>query len=410
MSGTALLAGALLSLQIGGQIATYFRAPLTGLEKPIQQLSTSGTFEASLKPTEETFAKINVRGDLLTPSLSETVDARPNLREAYAGAHKEGIELRIGQQMINWGNADVVSAVDLLTSRDYTLFSATPDANRLGAPSVMASFAGESPLRLAVVWQPVFTKSKLLLPKRALPPNVVLLPESRPNLSVANSEVAVKIGWAPGGWDISLIGFRGFNHTAEAFLQSFTPERIEVGRRHRSYLAGGLEASAAVDSWVFRFEGAYVATENHDGKNPTIQPTHIDAIAGVERPLGERFRVSAQGIVRAHPLFLPPIRVTNPLDRPIAEANAVLLNYTHVVRPGATLRVGYASEDETIEIDLGGLAYFVGFDWVVQPQIAYRPIAPLKLQVGVQIFGGKKNSLGSLSEYSGAFAQSTYTF
>src|SRR5687767_6585097 len=146
----AVLAGALLSLQLGGSLSTYFRAPIKALDKPIQQISTSAAFEASARPTEGTFAKANIRGDLLTPSIAEKVEARFNLREAYAGAHKDGLELRVGQQMINWGNADAVSAIDLLTSRDYTFFSATPDANRLGAPSIMASFAGEStPLRLA---------------------------------------------------------------------------------------------------------------------------------------------------------------------------------------------------------------------------------------------------------------------
>jgi len=404
-------------LDLGGRIATYFRAPLSGFDKPIQQLSTSVALEADARMTEGTFAKAHATGDLLTPNLSRKLEARVRLREAYAGAHKDGFEVRIGQQMVTWGNADVVSAVDLLTARDYTFFSATPDANRLGAPAVMATYAGdESPLRLALVWQPVFTSSRLLLPKRELPSNVVLLQEERPSFALADSEIGVKIGWAPGGWDISLIGFRGFNHTAEAFLKSAAPDRIEIGRKHNPYLAAGVEASVATGSWVLRFGGAYVATENHDGKNPTIQPTHIDAIAGVERPLGDRFRISAQAIVRAHPLFLPPSKAKSdvapltPVMRGIAEANSVLLNYTHVVRPGGTLRIGYQSEDESLEIELAGLAYAVGFDWVVQPQISYRPIAALRLQAGVQMFGGKKNSLGSLEGYSGAFAQSTYTF
>jgi hypothetical protein len=399
-------------LDLGGRIATYFRAPLDGLvEKPIQQLSTSATLDANARITEGTFAKVQATGDLLTPSIARKVEARGRLREAYAGAHKEGFEVRIGQQMITWGNADAVTAVDLFTARDYTFFSATPDANRIGAPAVMATYAGDSsPLRIALVWQPVHPSSRLLLPKKELPPNIALLEEDRQSFRVVDSEVGVKLGWAPGGWDVSLIGFRGFNHVAEGYFKGASNGRLEIGRKHNPYLAAGVEASMATGEWVLRFEGAYVATENHDGRNPTIQPTHIDAIAGVERPLSERIRVSAQAVVRAHPLFLPPEKAATDIDRALAQANSVLLNYTHVVRPGATLRAGYVSEDESLEIELAGLAYFVGFDWVVQPQIGYRPIAPLKLQVGMQMFGGHKNSLGSLDAYSGAFAQSTYTF
>ena len=318
----------------------------------------------------------------------------------------------MGQQIIAWGNADVVNAVDLLGARDYTFFSAVPDAQRIGAPSVMATYAPDadtSPLRLSLVWQPVFPASRLLVPKGLLPPGVVLLPESRPTPSLAASEIGVKIGWAPGGWDVALVGFRGYNHVSEPFVASVSPSEIEIGRTFHGYVAGGLEASYAAGDWVFRFEGAYVVTQNGDGRNPRIQPTHVDAIAGVERPFGERVRASAQAIVRAHPHWMSPAALGG-LDGAVAQVNAVMLNYTHVVRPGGTLRVTYTSEDESLEIGAAGMAYAVGFDWAVQPEIAYRPIEPLKLTAGVQVFGGQKNSLGALEPYSGVFAQSTYAF
>lgn len=407
-------------IELGGRVMTYVRAPLTSADRTLQQLSSTAWIDAQARMTKGTFAKISASGDLLTPSIEKKVEARGTIREAYAGAHDDAVEVRIGQQMVSWSNADLAMPLDLFLARDYTFFSATPDAQKIGAPSVLFSVAPPAevtPLRLAAIVQPVAPVSKMLVPPGLLPAIVQLDPVSHPTMSIANTEIGVKLGWAPGGWDAALVGFRGFNHVPEAFLVSATPQEVVVGRTLRPILAGGLQASATAGDWVLRFESAYVSTENDDGRDSRKQPTHVDTTVGVERPLGDRFRVQTQGIARVHPRWLTPDlapadnKALLPVERAIANANAVTFDYNHQVRPGATLRLAYTSEDERLEIELAGMAYFVGFDWVVQPQIAWRVLDALELRAGVQMFGGHHDgALGALHDYSGAFAQSTYTF
>lgn len=410
-------------LEIGGRLFTHFRSSFD-FDEPLQQVSSSVWLDAHARMTKGTFASISAVGDLLTPNSAGKIEARARLREAYAGAHGAGFEVRIGQQILSWGNADGVHAVDFLSAQDYTFFSVSADARQIGAPSVVLSYSpddGASPFKVTAVWQPAFPATKVLIPKGKIPQGVTVLDEERPKLSLLNSEAALKIGWAPGGWDIALIGFHGWNHVAEPYVvkAEVTPTgafNAEIGRRFNQYNAVGLQASVALDSWVLRFEGAYVATANADGKNRLIQPSHIDAIAGIERPFGERFRASLQGILRVHPYWLSldaPYGGTAPeaiAKQQVARLNAQVQNYTHQIRPGASLALTYTSEDESLEMSVAGIAYFVGFDWAVQPTIGYRFFDALKIEVGSQIFGGKQNSLGFMNKQSGFFAQATYTF
>src|SRR5204863_3996456 len=133
---------------------SYFRTPFSFTE-PIQQVSTSAWVEAHARMSEGTFANLAVVGDLFTPSAEGKVEGRARLREAFVGAHKDGIEARVGQQIVSWGNADAVHAVDFLTAHDYSFFSVSGDARQIGAPSVVLSYSpsdGSSPLRLTTVW------------------------------------------------------------------------------------------------------------------------------------------------------------------------------------------------------------------------------------------------------------------
>lgn len=412
----AAAAGAATALELSGRAYSYLRMPLA-LGGPVQQASTSLRIDAHARMTNETFAAVSGVVDALHPDVAGDSEIRGRLREAYVGAHAGGFEVRAGQQILSWGNADGVHAVDLLGAQDFAFQSATVDAQKLGAPNMLLSFKpdeGTSPLEVTVVWQPVMPASRVLIPSGAIPPQVRLLAEERPR-AVFESEGAIKIAWAPGGWDVALVGFHGFNHLSEPYLARIAGGVAEVGRRFQSYDAAGLHASVALDEWVLRLEGAYVVTANDSGKDRLRQPSHLDAIVGAERPLGERVRASVQGVVRHHPMFLPldapyagSVEVAE-ATRQIAQVNARVQNYTHQTRPGASVALAYASEDESFEASFAALAYVIGFDWVVQPTLAYRPLEHLKLEVGAQIFGGQRSSLGFLSSQSGLFAQATFT-
>jgi hypothetical protein len=405
------------TFQLGGRIFGYARAPLLSLTtNPFQQVSSSVWLEGKATFNKNTSALAVLQADALTPSLDNTYELRARIREAWASAHGSGLEFRVGQQIISWGNADGVNVLDVLTATDFRFFSADTEVRKIGALSTYFSWVPgkDGPVEIALVWTPVAPQSTLLFPPSIIPAGVTLAEPVRPKPSLGNSEVAAKITLTGTGWDIAAVGFYGFNHLPEFYLARQDPTTgITIGRTNYHYLVTGGEASYSSGKWVFRFEGGYTFTESNRGAIAFIQPSYLGAIAGLERPLGERFRLNAQGLVRYYPFFKNPTAQAgdSPALQGIAQANAIVQNYTDQARPGATLRLAYLSEGESVEAEIFGLYYFIGNDYVVRPLVGYRFSEAFKLQLGAEYFGGKETkSIGSLHRFSGVFLQATFLF
>ena len=405
------------SLPLGGRVFAYLRAPLT--DAPIEQASTSAWLEAHPK-MGPTYARVTVTADAFATSVTGGPEVRGRLREGYVGIGNERVDLRVGEQILPWGNADVVSPTDLLTARDYTFFSADPEANRLGVLSARASWTPATWMSIEAVATPIAPASTLLIPPALVPAGVALHPLQPPTAKLVNAEEAARVAFTGDGWDVALVGFRGWNHIPE-----FVPLAIEangtidVGLAQHRYLAGGGEASVSIASWVLRAESAYVSTQNDDGRNPLVQPTHWDSVVGVERAFfDEHLRVQAQGLVRDHPRYAPPSAAVGPtpvatgIEVALAQANSVLESYVSQLRVNASLRVAYATTDDTVAVEMFGLANVNDtHDFLVRPLVAYRPTDAVKLEAGAEIYGGPTLSpLGALHDYGGIFVQATYEF
>jgi hypothetical protein len=409
---------------ITGRVFAHLRVP-TGdpLGAPIQQASTSAWIQARPRFSEAASATITLTADAIQSALDPTTHLRASVREAYVEALKGGFELRVGQQIIPWGNADGVNPTDFLTAKDLTFFSADPEVRRFGALSARAAFTpngGSSPLALTVVATPVFPSSRLLVPSGLFPAGVTSVGFVRPPVTLENTELAARAAFTAAGWDAALVVFRGFNHTPQFFLVSHDATSTVVGQTNRHQSAVGAEGSVTLGAWVLRVEGAYAVPDN-PGRDPRMQPAHLDVVSGVERSFWERLRVQLQGIVRVHGASAAgsrpgPDPVRDAIDQGIGDANALLLDYQDEVRPAASLRVAYATEDDTFEAEVVGYVNLrrdplARSDYLLRPMLTYRFRDPLKLLVGVEYFGGPSATpLGALHPFSGAFVEAAYTF
>jgi len=404
------------SFTIGGRIFGYARVPIERpLTDPFQQVSSSVWIEGKATFNAATSAKLVLSADALTPSIEGTTELRGNIREAWASAHGHGLELRVGQQIIAWGNADGINVLDLLSATDFRFFTADAEVRKLGAFSTYFSWVpGESgPVEIDLVWTPVFPSSRLLFPLSLIPAGVTLAEPVHPKFALENSEVGGKVTFTGSGWDIAAIGYYGYNHLPEFYLAKEDATGIVIGQTNYHYAAAGGEASLTAGKWVFRLEGSYIFTESNRGTIAFIQPSYVGGVLGIERPLGERFRVNAQGVVRYYPYFTDPVDKAgpDPALQGIALANAIVQNYTDQLRPGATLRLAYTSEGESFEAEVFALYYFIGRDYLVRPVIGYRFSDAFKLQLGAEYFGGSEDrSIGSLHPFSGVFTQASFFF
>jgi hypothetical protein len=159
----------------------------------------------------------------------------------------------------------------------------------------------------------------------------------------------------------------------------------------------GADGSFTSGKWIFRAESAYVWTET----DPLVEPAHWDSVIGVERPLGDDFRIQAQIYVRTHPSYLDPVG-------PVASANALLQGYQYATRESFTLRTSYTHESWEAEFFL--LANVQG-DYLARPKATYSVSDALKATAGLDWYAGPDDrTLGAMKAYSSVFLEGKFLF
>jgi hypothetical protein len=399
---------------INGDAFAYVRTPLE--RGDFQQVSASVWLRARPRITDAASAGIEIALDRIEAAVVGEPRFRASLREAYVSLRKHGWLLRMGQQILPWGSSDVVNPTDFLTARDFTFFVVETEKTRIGAPSLLVSKAW-SHVEATVVATPRFPATILLVPPSVLPPGLTVAEPAPVEPKLENTEVATKLKLSAGTWDFALTAFSGFNHTPEFELVSADDMGAVVRQTHHRIIAGGLDTSVSLGKLVVRLEAAIIRTENHDGTDPTIQPTHGFGVFGLERPLGARVRVQAQAIARAYPRWTDPASVTGPDPattgalQGVAAANALLLDYQDPYRPSATLRIAYLSAEEHVAVEVFGAMNYTGRDYLVRPLAGWRPNDAVAVQLGAEVYGGPQSRpLGALRVFRGVFLQTSFTF
>lgn len=201
-----------------------------------------------------------------------------HFREAYIDFSKGGLDLRLGKQVVMWGNADGVFITDVVTPKDLSRFL-LPDFEdiRMSIPMLKANYyIGE--LGLETVLIPRFIASvqaasgDWAFEKASL---TAWIPTTMPEASASNAEFGLKVSGLALETDFSVL----YLHTWDDFpsvewvtaslpdsltpylplAQSFgvsIPEIKTPSLRHSKLNIVGLTFSRPVSSLVLRGEGA----------------------------------------------------------------------------------------------------------------------------------------------------------
>ncbi|HCF61885.1 MAG TPA: hypothetical protein DFS52_28300 [Myxococcales bacterium] len=407
---------------ISGRLFTHLFAPFTKqpFQDSIRQLSASLWLSGKASIGEVASAGFTLTGDAFQARVESSEHFRARIREAYFLFAKSGLELRVGQQVIPWGNADGYNPTDFLGARDYTFLASDDELRRLGSLTAQVSWtpdSGSSPFTLSLSWTPIAPRSRLLIPSSALPAGLIELEAASPAAKLSESAFAIKASYLGTGWDAALVGFHGYSHLSELALDSIGIEGASITQEFNRLDAVGAEASFSYDKWIFRFEGAWRATANPDGTSPLVEPSGLDAVVGIERPIGEHVRVHGQMLWRYYPSFQGPEAVTadDPMEaeiqRGLASANALLHNYQDQNRPASTLRLTFESADNELELSALAFVNWVGRDYLVRPSLLYRFAETGTVAVGIDYYGGPKDRpFGALHEYRSLFVETKWVF
>ncbi len=404
---------------ISGRIFTDFYVPSgSPLGSPLQQVSGSIWLESDPRLSEDSRAHFTLTGDHFQASTPGNSGLRWSLREAFVDYNHSGWSFRAGRMIIPWGKSDAINPTDFLTAKDSTFFNPDEEVKRIGALSVSLAWtpsSGNSPWTFHYILTPVFPQSTLLLAPEQIPGSIRLSStDALPARNLGNAENAFKVAYSGVGWDASLSFFHGWNHLPAFQINSavLSPAvSLEVSRFFQRYRVLGADGSTSWGSWIFRWETAYVWTENNDGQNPLLQPTHWDTVVGLERPLLSSFRVQMQVLTRYFPRFLSPQLLSSPVDRQVALVNALIQNYQDPTRVSGTLRLSYSDEGEALGGEIFILGNFIGGGYLLRPQLNYAWTGDLKVSLGLDFYGGPEDRpLGVLAPYNSIFSEVKYVF
>ena len=365
------------------------------------------------------------QGDFFYRSTEQNDESssRALLREGYLSYIDDSVTLRAGQQIIPWGKSDGINPTDYFTAKDYTVFNPDDEVKRLGAPGVSLNYTpdgGVSPFNIQVVFQAYYPQTKLLIPDQAIPSGISFekYAPSPEAFSPNSMEFGFKISYLKPEYDFSFSYFQGYTHFAE---YEFDPALSRVAPINPKQTAIGGDASFTAGDYVIRLETALLMPENGTDTDPLfglVEPWHWDTVVGVDRTIGDDFHVQVQGTLREHLYYQSPNFYSdfNPtqtaIQRAVGSANALILNFQQQTNFGGTFRFGYASDSSSWTADLFLVGYFAnGSDYLIRPQVSYRPLDDVRLVAGADLYGGEESRpLGALKDRSVGFFEAKYSF
>lgn len=306
-----------------------------------------------------------------------------SLREAYLDVPYGDWELRLGRQHVIWGEmvglffADVVSARD---AREFFL----PEFEQLRIPqwAVRAEYFGSDDLRGELLWIPVATVDEIGKPGSdfyAFRPDlgvpVAIASQDRPPSRLGHGNWGLRLGKLVDGWDLT--GFF-YNSIDVAPTYYFDPARLQFTPRHDRIQQVGATFSKDLGTMVLKGETVYSSGRKFNTARPgaadgLFESDTLDYALGLDIPIADIWRVNTQVFGRRN-LSLDPF-------------TAMKSNES-----GATLLVNRHFGDR-VEAEILLVTGFNRGDYMARPKLIWRFDPAWRMQVGVDVFGGKREGL-----------------
>jgi len=378
------------------------------------------------------------QGQAISPSKK---DFNLDLREAYFEKKYSSFRFKFGRIFIPWGNGDGFNPTDVLGAWDQNRLSTDQETQRLASDSLALEYLPEKTTVLCrnwvkikarngkangkkcrekevsvskknwkatVIWTPLFTKGKWLLNPSWLGPQVSLKEHDQNTVKLEDSETALRWRYEGNGWDLSLMGFYGFQHFPHYSLVSssiLSPTSVELILRptYIRHNVLGLEYSTTWSDYIFTFESAYKQTIPPQENDRTLSPPHLEAIMGFERGFFEHYRFKFQFFGKEYSQWRYSETSVNPITEALVEINARLFGFKHRSQVGISGFVNYENEDSGFKVELFAQNNSTTQEGLAQLTLSKQWTDNLETSLGtIEIFGDPASdsyALRGLSNY-----------
>jgi hypothetical protein len=328
---------------------------------------------------------------------SESSTSSFTIREAYVSTYLGAFDLRIGQQVVQWGKADGYNPTNVITPLDLLVFSPDEDDRRI-SNFLIRLYYNWSVLRLEAIWVPIYGSSVLPFSKVELPEGVQLSEPDYPDEAIENSAIALRLHYEGVSLDGTLSYFNGFlpmpglsARTENSMLNIFpTAYRIQMI---------GADFSTTVGAYGLRGEFAYREPDEEDNTRQYIPNKQVEYILGLDREFGN-FSLIIQYIGK-HVLDYEDLTKAHQTSPEFAKYKIALWNrllsgqlkeWIHAI----SFRLAWNLCHETLSLELLGQINLSTEETFLKPKLSYDLTDDLTLSAGAQIYHGPDNTLFGL--------------
>lgn len=337
-------------------------------------------------------------------AVSDDQRVELEIRETYMDFTAGAWDWRVGRQHVVWGEmvglffADVVSAKDL---REFVL----PDFQTLRVPqwTARAEYFGDG-FHAELIWIPFPSYDRIgkpgadFYPYPPTPPGVtaVFASESKPGISLGNTNYGARLSKLIDGWDLSGFYYRSTDAAATFYRNILAGPVFSYHPRHdRIWQAGGTLAKD-LGPFVLKGEAIYTDGRNYNVVNFT-DPDGVVAQDTVDWVLG--FDFNPDGDTRINTQLFQRIYLDHDPDIiPEQHENGVSLLVNR--------KFGHAWEGEVLLI-----ASLNRTDWLLRPKASWNFQPNWTLGMGVDVFHGPVTGLfGRFNSQDRLWAELRYDF
>jgi len=346
------------------------------------------------------YIKTNARYSTMFNDNRKTENLRLDLVEAHIDYTKYisnlEINMRLGQQIVNWGKADEVRPTDILSPQDLSLLVLEDRIDRkLGRFAGKFSFGYEN-IKIETILLPIHRETELPLDKNSmfLPKNIEKLinlgftieDTKLPKEKLSNTDIAIKMYLNILGTDMSLCYYDGYDPTPFTELD-MTNKKINLFlNKIRFY---GFDFEKTLGSFVIRGEGAYFTKGMLFKYNiSNKEKDYIDLTFGIDKT----------------DLFIPNLYlnlqynlnyIKDYEDNMLSRYGTKIKEYNH----SGIYTLSYEFGNLKYKIELKGNYSFTNKDGIVSPTFQVK-IGPQTIIIlgGVLFFGDEDTYLGQYNK------------
>ncbi|MHB8254450.1 MAG: DUF1302 family protein [Acidiferrobacter sp.] len=358
----------------------------------------------SLRPRLGHRLRAYASGWLTDPGINRQAGAQAWLREAYLSKNWRGNQLRVGKQIVAWGQGEGVNPTDNLTPRNYTVLQPSTADQRFGTTSILWNHFMGRHFTLTTFVSPFFTPSVAPIP--ALPG--VSFVANTPTRRWHNTEAAIKLRKTSGGGDWSISYFRGFNLLPNLVLAGSTTPVVDLGYNRMDVIGADFDRPVGSRYLVWG-EFAYFRPLSVSYSLPQTQKPSIFAVLGGGRQFAGTVSVNLQVVDRVVQDYVAPQSAPTGPEQDVAVENALINGELHRNNYGATAQVVDSWLNQTLQ---GKCFVYVNVHPVnslVRVTLTYTATDHIVETLGAEDYMGPVNSyFGQLRDNRMVFAQWRY--